>query len=211
MEKIRSVGDLARHIDAAAQVETRPPRLNDLGRTVEVLATSWPNNRGIYAQLKRLSDFIERTKAEIAAIRPDDVKREHLPKATDELDAIVEATAGATNRIMDAAEVFTDIASRLSGADADKAMNAVTSIYEACSFQDITGQRITKVVKTLKVIEARLEQMVSSADLEGITAAAQGPTGDIDTDAALLNGPALPGEGRSQDDIDALLASFDTN
>lgn len=209
MDKIRSALDLAHRIDEASKSEARPPRLNELSRTVGALATSWPNNRGIYDQLKRLADFIERTKAEIAAIRPDDVKREHLPKATDELDAIVEATAGATNSIMDAAEVFTDIASRLSGADAEKAMNAVTSIYEACSFQDITGQRITKVVKTLKVIEARLEQMVSSADLDGITPITKPDNLNEDSDAALLNGPALPGAGHSQDDIDALLASFD--
>ncbi len=208
MEKIRSVNDLTQRIDEVSQVEAKPPRLVDLSRTVGALTTSWPNNRGIYEQLKRLADFIERTKAEIAAIRPDDVKREHLPKATDELDAIVGATAGATNSIMDAAEVFTELSSRMSPEDSEKAMNAVTSIYEACSFQDITGQRITKVVKTLKVIEARLEQMVASADLDGgITAAriADAPTGD----AALLNGPALPGSGHNQDDIDALLASFD--
>lgn len=208
MEKIRTVNDLTRRIDEVASVEAKPPRLEDLGRTVGALTTSWPNNRGIYEQLKRLADFIERTKAEIAAIRPDDVKREHLPKATDELDAIVEATAGATNRIMDAAEVFTDISSRLSGEDADKAMNAVTSIYEACSFQDITGQRITKVVKTLKVIEARLEQMVSSVGGD-IEFAPRPVTAQPEGDAALLNGPALPGLGQNQDDIDALLASFD--
>ncbi|MBL8643969.1 MAG: protein phosphatase CheZ [Rhodospirillaceae bacterium] len=208
MEKIRSVNDLARHINEAAKIENTPPRLEDLGRTVGALTTAWPNNRGIYDQLKRLADFIERTKAEIAAIRPDDVKREHLPKATDELDAIVEATAGATNRIMDAAEVFTELSNRMTPEDADKAMNAVTSIYEACSFQDITGQRITKVVKTLKVIEARLEQMVSSSGLEGMAPAPR-LTAVPEGDAALLNGPALPGAGHNQDDIDALLASFD--
>ncbi|MBL8628182.1 MAG: protein phosphatase CheZ [Rhodospirillaceae bacterium] len=209
MEKIRSVNDLTRHIDEASKVENTPPRLADLGRTVGALTTAWPNNRGIYDQLKRLHDFIERTKSEIAAIRPDDVKREHLPKATDELDAIVEATAGATNRIMDAAEVFTDLSGRMTPEDADKAMNAVTSIYEACSFQDITGQRITKVVKTLKVIEARLEQMVASADLDGGVAATRLTSTKPEGDAALLNGPALPGQGHNQDDIDALLASFD--
>ena len=45
---------------------------------------------------------------------------------------------------------------------AAKLQDAVTRIYEACSFQDITGQRITKVVTTLKVIEEKVAHIIST-------------------------------------------------
>jgi chemotaxis protein CheZ len=171
--------------------------------------SSWPSDKGLYLELKRLAAFIEQTKAEIAALRPDEVKLAFLPKATDELDAIVRSTAEATNRIMDAAEIVSGVADKIDAEGSGKLMDAVTSIYEACSFQDITGQRITKVVNTLKVIESRIDQMIFSAGAAGEAAAiapisVEQPPHAL-SDSELLNGPALPGQGRSQEEIDALL------
>ena len=84
--------------------------------------------------------------------------------------------------------------------------DATTRIYEACSFQDITGQRITKVVNTLKTIEAKVGQIVFMfGDAGGEGAAAAGRSDE----AALLNGPQLPAAAMDQSDIDKLLASFE--
>ena len=49
---------------------------------------------------------------------------------------------------------------------AAKLQDAVTQIYEACSFQDITGQRITKVVTTLKAIEGKVAHIISTFGAE---------------------------------------------
>ena len=40
------------------------------------------------------------------------------------------------------------------------AQSAVTQIFEACNFQDVTGQRISKVVKTLQLIDNRVSQLL---------------------------------------------------
>lgn len=194
-------------IRKAISEKSDPPQLSAIGTNVGAIMSSWPSDKGLYLELKRLAAFIEQTKSEIAALRPDEVKMAFLPKATDELDAIVKSTAEATNRIMDAAEMVSSVSDTLQGEGASKLMDAVTSIYEACSFQDITGQRITKVVSTLKVIESRIDQMIYSAGEAGAFApgvAEVCPSGEI-CDADLLNGPALPGQGRSQAEIDALL------
>lgn len=187
--------------------KTSPPQLDAVGGNVGTLMSSWPSDKGLYLELKRLAAFIEQTKSEIAALRPDEVKLAFLPTATDELDAIVRATAEATNRIMDAAEVVTNVADTVGGESSGKLMDAVTSIYEACSFQDITGQRITKVVSTLKIIEQRIDRMIYSAGADEVRVAHDIPAADSKdlSDADLLNGPALPGQGRSQEEIDALL------
>ena len=209
MAPIRSSADIAAHLAAAAPMPGSAPRLDNLKQNVGSLLEEWPRERGIYAQLKRLAEFIEATKTEIAALQPGEVNSSFIPTATDELDAIVEATASASNRIMDAADVLTEIAGRLSAPESDKVMAVVTSIFEACTFQDITGQRITKVVKTLKVIQQRLDQMVKAVGHAPTGASSAAAPVTAQGDAALLNGPALPGNGRNQDEIDALLASFD--
>ena len=52
----------------------------------------------------------------------------------------------------------------------------VTRIYEACSFQDITGQRIGKVVTALKAIEGRVQQVGG-----GVVALNRGAAGSHDS------------------------------
>ncbi|MCB1562233.1 MAG: protein phosphatase CheZ [Alphaproteobacteria bacterium] len=164
----------------------------------------------IFKELKELRAIIDEARAEIGMTRPSEIKDKHIPTATDELDAVVEATAEATGAIMDSCDVIMDKASAVGGENGDAMVNEVTKIYEACSFQDITGQRITKVVKTLKDIEVKVEKLLAvvSHKMPGSAEEDSGDEGKSG-DAALLNGPQLPGSGISQDDIDKLLAEFD--
>ena len=131
------------------------------------------------------------------------------------MDAIVEHTAHATNEILDCCETLEQMQAELSGDAADKLQGAVTRIYEACSFQDITGQRIGKVVTALKAIEGRIASVVSAASGMPGPNAAPAPVAAPAQDnkrtegEKLANGPQLPGAGVSQSEIDRLLASFD--
>lgn len=168
----------------------------------------------LYNELDSLATYIHNAKSEIAALRPDEVKDDFLPTATDELDAIVEATADATNNIMDATEIVEGVMASLEGEPADQLMDATTKIYEACSFQDITGQRITKVIKALKDIEDRVDSLVAAFGDEITQYKKDNPKKDKEedrpiTDEDLLNGPQNEGDAKTQAEIDALLASFD--
>jgi len=164
----------------------------------------------LYRELESLANFIQQAKSEISAIRPEEISDEHIPTATDELDAIVAATEEATGTILDAAEQIETVASEFDSEKSEVLRAAVTNIYEASNFQDITGQRIGKVVKTLKHIEDKIDALVAAFSDEvkrvekdnGATESKSGTSEDDD----LLSGPQLPGEGISQADIDALLA-----
>ena len=116
----------------------------------------------LLTEVEALGRTIASAKAEIAALRVDDITDNHIPFATDELDAIVEHTATATNAILGSCETLDDVGSSLTGEPATKLQDATTRIYEACSFQDITGQRINKVVATLKTIEAKVAQILAT-------------------------------------------------
>lgn len=88
----------------------------------------------------------------------------------------------------------------------DEIENRVIDIFTACSFQDITGQRTTKVVNVLRYLEQRVNTMIEIwgvDDVDPSTAPSEDP--DARPDSHLLDGPQMDGEGSSQDDIDRIL------
>lgn len=162
----------------------------------------------LLAEVEGLGRTIAAAKAEIAALRVDDITASHIPSATDELDAIVAHTAAATNSILEVCETLDIAANSAVGTMAEQLNDATTRIYEACSFQDITGQRISKVVLTLKTIETKVAQILAAFS-EPVPLDEAGDTAPPDSDAALLNGPQLPMVAMDQSEIDRLLASFE--
>jgi chemotaxis protein CheZ len=198
--------------------------ITDVADVVESLMTTMTGDLSaddvhLYKELEGLARYIHAARAEISSINPGEIRSDLLPTAADELDAIVEATEKATNQIMDAAEVLESVSGDVGPDVADRLMDATTRIYEACTFQDITGQRITKVVRTLKQIEGKVDDLVrafhpadggsgavSSTATSRSGVSAEGAT---PSDADLLNGPQSAEDAMKQDDIDALLADFD--
>ncbi len=160
----------------------------------------------IYAELKDLHDIIESTRADINATHAMDISGTHIPIATDELDAVVAATEAATGTIMDSCDAVTEYAENLDSAHKDFLVSEVTKILEACSFQDITGQRITKVVKSLKAIDEKVTLLMDVLKDKIPTSTEPETVEDTRTgDARLLNGPQMPDKAISQADIDKLL------
>lgn len=164
----------------------------------------------LFSEMSDLRNIIETMRSEIRGLQPADIPGKHIPSATDELDAVVEATATATGRIMDSCEAITTMIEPLPSSNSkDKLQAEVTNIFEACSFQDITGQRITKVINSLKQIETKVNHLMQV--LGDKLPMSQGASSDEDTrvgDARLLNGPQMPDKAISQADIDKLLADF---
>ena len=157
-------------------------------------------------EIGALGEAVAVARQEIAALKVDDITANHIPCATDELDAIVAHTAAATEAILEACETLDAMGAAMEGETARRLQEATTKIYESCSFQDITGQRITKVVSTLKTIEATVARIVATfgSTLSEAHQAVSAPEA-----VKLLNGPQLPASAMDQSDIDKLLASFD--
>jgi chemotaxis protein CheZ len=165
----------------------------------ELRALKAPQKDTLVGVLQYLSDHIRATRAEIGAIRGGASGDQLFGSTADELEEIVTETARAANRIMDAAETIEGVAGKVDPASAAALTGAVTQIYEASSFQDITGQRITKVVRALQSMETKLQALAGAFGRADFT-----PAAAAEGDAALLNGPQLAQSASSQDDIDAL-------
>jgi chemotaxis protein CheZ len=171
----------------------------------ELRSLDTPQKNTLINVLEYLSDHIRVTRDEIGALRTTGGNVQMFSTTTDELEEIVTETARAANRIMDAAETVETVASTLGEPIiANVLMGAVTDIYEASAFQDITGQRIGKIVCALQSLEENLASLMS----------AFGPLDEsvaepaVEGDAALLNGPQLEKNASSQTDIDALFDSL---
>jgi chemotaxis protein CheZ len=159
-------------------------------------------DRSIIAEFKYLADFIQKARDEISGLQANDIKDTRLPGASVELDAVVRDTERATETIMTEAEKLMSVEPTDLAAYKAEVNAAMMRIFEACSFQDLTGQRVTKVISTLRHIEERVARFAGAL---GVTDTAQAETADeVRARELLLNGPAMNGPSTSQDDIDAL-------
>jgi chemotaxis protein CheZ len=167
------------------------------------------------AELDIIQEAIARTKHEIATLHVTGFEGPEMSRVTHELDAIVGGTEQATETILAAAEFIDQTANTLGAglkSEPDQALASdiqdhVVRIFEACNFQDLTGQRITKVVATLKFIETHIVRMIEIwGGLDAFKDIAPEVIAEREGDKKLLNGPKLEDETghASQDDIDAL-------
>lgn len=166
----------------------------------------------IAQELKDLLTYISAAKDELGNMRPKSLSAVDIPRASIELDEVVKNTEAAASTVMDAADTLSEMAFNVSEDQSETLMKLSTELFEASSFQDITGQRINKVSKTLDHLESKLFALAEAIGDDYIDEEPENPfdaDGDVVNQDALLHGPQSGGEGNSQDDIDALLASFD--
>ncbi len=117
----------------------------------------------------------------------------------EELGSIVEATEAATNAIMECAEIVMAADAADPVAYRTLVEEKMLAVFEACSFQDITGQRIARMVETLQhdahVCAERRQRLLLHGPQHAENAHAQG-----DVDLLLKTGSGKA----AQSDIDAL-------
>ncbi|WP_029007729.1 protein phosphatase CheZ [Azospirillum halopraeferens] len=161
-------------------------------------------------ELMEMAASIEQARREVAALRPPDTSSNKILSATNELDAIVLSTERASIEILNSAEKLMELGGRLRADGADPGIcreieEEVNNIFTACSFQDLTGQRTSKVVNALRYIEQRVNAMIGIWGEEGLKdVAIRHELHDKRPDAHLLNGPQLDGHGVSQADVDSM-------
>ncbi len=203
-----------------ADTQTLLSAIESIGTVAKEATSAAPTVDVLRLELQEMSASIQQTRAEIAAIKPTDAGDNRIMAATGELDAIVTATERATSEILSAAERIQEIAEKLKdqGGDedlCDELEAHATGIFMACSFQDITGQRTTKVVQVLHYLEHRVNSMISiwginPGDEDKVMSTALLDPSDKRPDAHLLNGPQAEDKATSQEEVDAMLNDLDS-
>ncbi len=171
------------------------------------------NAKDVRLEIAQMVRVIARAKSEIAQIKHPFAEDDCMEAASNELDAIVDATEIATNRILEANENIEKEIHKIAASHhnddevvlmADRVAEHVIAILEASNFQDITGQRVTKVVQTIRFIEDRILAMIEIWGAEAFVDLPFEQQIDEDDPESLMNGPQLGNAGITQDEIDAL-------
>ena len=170
--------------------------------------------KALEKEILGLFNNIQRIKLELASVKHPGVDQDMLGSVADQLNAIADETTDAANEIMEATEAIDVINQELTkqikfgGARDyfDKIGVNVARIFQACSFHDITGQRLSKIVRTINAIEGALNSLVVIVGKDSISALPMETNnlnrmdGDVE-----LAGPQLETEeAMSQDDIDKM-------
>ncbi len=164
------------------------------------------------SELMGLFHYIKRVRSEIAAISRGADEDHNFDSMGEQLDAIIKSTDEATHTIMGVTEKNDNLIEEISQSITDKDQLAKLAqvnensqhIFEACSFQDLTGQRISKIIKSITFVEDRVDKLVEIWGREAVDKVELEEQQKSD-DEMLLRGPALAKEESfSQADIDKL-------
>ena len=200
-------GDEQRPSRAAARATTQPAQGGD--------ARSAPQDE-FQRDVAAINHAIERSKHEIAALAAQPGAESRMAHARHALAAAIGNMEKATQQILKAAETIDEGARALHATlmhDYNRGLSQdiidqVVRIYEACNFQDLSGQHINKAIDTLKFVEDQVGHMV---DIWGNVKppSAQAQPDDRPLGRALANGPKIDGDHGhvSQHDIDTMFGS----
>lgn len=156
----------------------------------------------------RENDAIDAIREEVARLQSHDLSKNHLPSAKEELDTAVRATEEAASHILACAETVMAVDANNAESYESSVNVAMLEILEACAFQDISGQHMSKVAETLNRIDRRITRFAKTSgvrDWKGEASDCEAHKNKRQKDL-ILNGPASNDDGLAQDDIDALLA-----
>ncbi|NKB58800.1 MAG: hypothetical protein GKS00_20920 [Alphaproteobacteria bacterium] len=173
-------------------------------------------NDKLRSEIFNLFKYIQSLRTEIVQMNCRMDERTHFQSVSEHLDEIVTSTEQETDNILEQIEEIDTFVEEIRASGAvgrvhllcDQITEKTMAAIESCTFQDITGQRVNRIVKSMQFVEERVNAMVDLWGRDDIEALRQefGEEDTRDGDEALLNGPQLPGESISQDDIDKLFA-----
>lgn len=170
-----------------------------------------PDSKRLTENLEDLFNYVQRVRTEIAALNHAGDGVDKFATMSEQLDGVIEATKDASDSIMGAVEKNGEAVDKLreliGDAEQIKLLDTIedghNAVFEACAFQDITGQRVTKIVKSIGYVEERvttLREIWGDDELDKIEVAVE----ELTEDEKLLNGPQSKTEAISQDEIDKL-------
>lgn len=160
-------------------------------------------------EITKIAHHIQTTKNEILALSPGTENSNHIGSAAIQLDAVVKATEEAAHTIMDAADEIQNTVGASSDETLKQQITDITArIYEACNFQDLTGQRIKKVMQALDFTESKIQKLIGLFSSDGTIQPEEISKMSKEDDDLLMNGPQLPSNAPSQAEIDAMFGKL---
>jgi len=203
---------------AEVMAELRALRETIAAQVATQMASSFGGrDAGFNPEIGSIQNAIKRTKLEIATLVLTSFTDPEMGRVSQELNAVIGGTETATHRILQASEEIEEAAKTLAAAlkniqDQDLArdiLDQVTTLFEACHFQDLAGQRINKVIATLTFIEEHILRLMEIwGGIEEFAEVKPAAEAERAKRPELLNGPRLETDEDcvTQREIDAMFA-----
>lgn len=195
-------------LDTLSQIKSEKGdelKFSDMERLIDDILQSKLENS---EQNAEVINSLRKVKAEIQLIRADiDQSIEGqsdtfdlLPLSQKDLTDVVKVLEGATNSILDQTDAITEL---LKADNVDKVAlsEAVMKICEHCNFQDLTGQRLTRIMSNLAKFEHSVFSILNAIIGADLMAAKQSKKLEYANDT-LMNGPEFLDEAPKQNKID---------
>ena len=185
-----------RRPSASATERRMADELTSLRAQLKSQAQTPDTVHALKAELAAIRDTIARNKRDLGVLIADGNER-RMARAVDELGAARRGMEIGAEKILRAAEVIDESARALTASLQDEykrglaqeIQEQVVDVFEACNFQDISGQRIGKVIATLSAVEQQVTVALARCDAFADAPAEFAPAGN-----GLLNGPKLDGD-----------------
>ncbi|MCH7832730.1 MAG: hypothetical protein IIC55_07650 [Proteobacteria bacterium] len=150
-----------------------------------------------------------RIRNELSGLRVANGNGDLFRSTIEQLEALAGEIAEAADKVMTAGEAIQKSADTIAARTKDRTtkthVNRIVKntgdLFEACSFQDITGQRIGKITRTVGAIEDGFHCVATLAGGKGGKKRAAKSIDRIDG-GIVLEGPQIDGPAVSQADID---------
>lgn len=166
------------------------------------------------SEIENLLRYVERLRQEVAgATKPQDDDKTSFHGMSEQLQAIADSTEEASHVILESSEAIANYSNELNEIVEDEKAKALCEkiatesmrAMEACSFQDLTGQRVTRILNSLRFVEDRVDAMVELCGQEAIRRMSEELVEqEPEPEDVVMHGPQSPGASISQDEIDAL-------
>lgn len=161
----------------------------------------------------KLFGLVQKLRSDLATVHVPNGETPVLESAADQIKAITEESEAATNTVMDATEEISNIATKLqreikfAGASPifQDILDNSQKVLEACQTHDIIEQRLSRVIRTINLVEGTLNSMVVTVGKGAVTDMETAISGIHVRDGDLeLSGPPTNGSGLSQPEIDTI-------
>ena len=171
---------------------------------LEILSSNLTNKheREIYSQIDLISAQIIALKRDVSNVSEETLHDQFIPEIVSELHYVIEQSEKSVTGILDAVDEITAMSQGVEDRHIrEELLIRVTKILELCSFQDLMGQKIQRIINHLLETESIIYKMLHTLKPEPNLRCAN------INEKSLINGPRNEQEAPSQAQIDDLFSN----
>ncbi len=150
---------------AEKDIKSNSQQRSEIEKVVQdILKNDMPGQYGGHTIASLLSNHNESGEINIDKVeaQPREISEKYLPAIVQNINSIRSTAESATHAIMNATENIQSLLNMLDQKMEEKIRKELTAIVQACAFQDITGQQMTRIADSVEEIEFAVDGIMAA-------------------------------------------------